>query len=254
MRTPPIIQTLWVGSKLSSMERLSIESFLRNGHAVHLYVYQDVSGIPEGVVLCDGNQILPESRIFLSREHATYAQFASFFRYKLLLERGGWYVDCDMVCLRPFDFQRDYVFASQGIHTPRMVNNNVIKAPAGSEIMRRAWEACDAMETSNLRWGVPGPELMTRLTAECSLQQFVEPPEIFCPLDWSDWEREIEAGSDLSFGESVYGIHLWRQKWRQAARDPDAAYPVDCLYERLKRRYGVAAGAPSVLSSPPFYH
>lgn len=35
------------------------------------------------------------------------------FRYKLILERGGWWVDLDTVCLRPFDLDLEHVFASE---------------------------------------------------------------------------------------------------------------------------------------------
>ena len=44
----PIIQSFWVGEPLSKLEQLCIQSFLDNGHEFHLYVYDDVQGIPEG--------------------------------------------------------------------------------------------------------------------------------------------------------------------------------------------------------------
>src|SRR5258707_1370507 len=103
-----IVQSLWVGDRLSVMEQLCIASFLRNGHSFHLYVYQETAGIPEGTVVLDGTKILPASRIFTYREHNTYAGFANFFRYKLLLEKGGWFVDADTICLKPFDFRKEY--------------------------------------------------------------------------------------------------------------------------------------------------
>ena len=102
-----VIQSLWVGGRLSTMEQLCIRSFQAHGHEFVLYVYEDdrrrsarhhSSWTP--------TTILPASRIFVYREHRTYAGFANFFRYKLLLEKGGWFVDADMVCLRPFDFAR----------------------------------------------------------------------------------------------------------------------------------------------------
>jgi hypothetical protein len=82
-----IIQSLWIGDRLSVMERLCISSFLQNGHEFHLYVYQDTAGVPPGTVLRDGNEILPSERIFTYREHQSYAGFANFFRYKLMLEK-----------------------------------------------------------------------------------------------------------------------------------------------------------------------
>ncbi len=99
---PDVIQRLWIGERLSPMERLSITSFLRNGHPFHLYVYGKPDGVPEGTVVLDANEILPSSRIFKYAAHNTYAGFANFFRYKLLSEKGGWWVDADTVCLKPF--------------------------------------------------------------------------------------------------------------------------------------------------------
>jgi hypothetical protein len=233
------LQSVWVGPRLSTMQQLCIESYLQNGHPFHLYVYEDVVGVPAGTRVLDANEILPASRIFQYYEHASYAGFANFFRYKLLLESGGWYTDTDVVCLRPFDVDSEYVFASQGIHTPRMVNCNVMKVPPGSEIMGRAWDACRAMDTSTLRWGVSGPELTNRLVGECSLDRFVQPPEVFNPIDFPDWDSCIDGAAHLDFGPVTRGVHLWNEMWRRSARDKDAVYPADCLYERLKRRYGV---------------
>ena len=45
-----VIQALWIGPSLSSMERLAVRSFLANGHEVHLYAYGEVEGVPEGIV------------------------------------------------------------------------------------------------------------------------------------------------------------------------------------------------------------
>jgi hypothetical protein len=123
------IQGLWVGDRLSVMEQLCIRSFQKHGHRFVLYVYGDTAGIPPGTVVADGNSILPASRIFTYREHKTYAGFANIFRYKLLLEKGGWFVDADLVCLRPFDFQDQYVFSSEGINGRQVVNVGAIKAP-----------------------------------------------------------------------------------------------------------------------------
>ena len=57
--TYPVIQSLWVGEKLSVMEILSISSFLQKGHPFHLYVYDDVKGVPDGVnIECDATSPL----------------------------------------------------------------------------------------------------------------------------------------------------------------------------------------------------
>ena len=84
-----MVQGLWVGGRLSELERLSIASFLAHGHRYHLYTYGDVPNVRPGAVIHDGREILPESRIFRYRDHASYAGFANFFRYRLLSSAAG---------------------------------------------------------------------------------------------------------------------------------------------------------------------
>ena len=119
----PPVQSLWIGAALSTMERLSIRSFLAQGHPFHLYVYAEVENVPAETTLLDARSILPESEIFVYAKgigKGSYAAFSDLFRYKLLLERGGWWVDLDMVALRPFEFDRQHVFgyesAGRGLH------------------------------------------------------------------------------------------------------------------------------------------
>src|SRR4051812_44012710 len=95
------------------MEQLAIRSFLHHGHEFRLYTYQPVENLPPGTVELDAAEILPASAIFESASHKTFAGFSNFFRYKLLLEKGGWWVDSDVVCLVPFDFPTPYVFAQE---------------------------------------------------------------------------------------------------------------------------------------------
>ena len=100
-----IINSLWIGLPLSLMERLSITSFLQNSHEYHLYRYDEIANVPDGTVLRDAAEILPASEIFYYRRgggRGSVAAFADLFRYKLLLEKGGWWVDTDMVVCRRF--------------------------------------------------------------------------------------------------------------------------------------------------------
>src|SRR5215467_7339157 len=130
-----IVQGLWIGPELSVMEQLSIASFLSHGHEYHLYVYDDVKNIPSGTAVKDGNEILPAARIFQYKQQASYAGFSNFFRYKLVLERGGWWVDTDTICLKPFDFEAAYVFSSEFAMGDEFINSGIFKAPAGSDVM-----------------------------------------------------------------------------------------------------------------------
>src|SRR5262249_6951691 len=88
-------QTLWIGPRLSALERLSLTSFLHHGHDVHLYTYESVEGVPDGVRSFDAREILSEDRIFRHGRGAgrdvvgSLGAFSDLFRFKLLRERGG---------------------------------------------------------------------------------------------------------------------------------------------------------------------
>jgi len=232
-----IIQGLWVGNELSVMEQLSIASFLRNGHEYHLYVYEDVKTIPSGTTIKDGNEILPAARIFQYKQQASYAGFSNFFRYRLVLERGGWWVDTDTICLKPFDFEAEYVFSSEFAMGQEFINSGIFKAPAGSDVISYAWSVCDAKDPNAIVWGETGPRLMAAAVREFSLERFTQPPEVFCPIGYADWHKVLEPDADLNLSDRSYGIHLWNERWRAAGQDKNAKYPDDCLYEHWKRSF-----------------
>jgi mannosyltransferase OCH1-like enzyme len=232
-----IIQGLWVGPELSVMEQLSVSSFLQHGHEYHLYIYEDVKNIPAGTVIKDGNEILPASRIFQYKQHATYAGFSNFFRYKLLLERGGWWVDTDTVCLKRFDFSEEYVFSSEIAQGQEFINSGICKAPAGSAAMAYAWGVCEKKDPDKLVWGETGPRLMAAAVREFSLEKYKQPSDVFCPLGYAEWQKVLDPSVELKLDERSFAIHLWNERWRAAGYDKNASYPENCFYEQLKRRY-----------------
>jgi len=232
-----VIQGLWIGPELSSMEQLSIASFLQNEHEYHLYVYDEVKNVPAGTVIKDANEILPASRIFQYKHQASYAGFANFFRYKLLLERGGWWIDTDVVCLRHLDFADDYVFSSELDQEREVISSGIIKAPAGSEVMAYAWQVCEKKDPQQLMWGETGPRLVTEAVKMCSLEYYAKPPRVFSPLRFSEWHKVLNRDAEGLLHEDSYAIHLWNEMWRAAGQDKNASYDEDCLYEQLKGKY-----------------
>jgi hypothetical protein len=252
-----VIQGLWVSGRLSVMEQLSIASFLRNGHEYHLYTYNDVDNVPSGVVLKHGEEIVSRTEVFTDRDQeldTSYANFSDVFRYKLLLEKGGFWADLDIVCLRPFDFQTDFVFGSQAMQdvaeeTKRfgssLVNGNVIKAPIGTEIMKFCYEKSTGRATVDREWFELGPPLLTEAVKRFGLQTRIRPPCTFNPIDWWSWndvineQLAVRTRTKLKFllKGPVYAVHLWNSMWNRDEIDKSASFPRNCLYEKLKRLY-----------------
>jgi mannosyltransferase OCH1-like enzyme len=235
--TNRIVQGLWIGPELSRLEQLSIASFLHHGHDYHLYVYDRVGNIPAGVTINNGNEILPASSIFQYQKQASYAGFANFFRYKLLLERGGWWVDTDLVCLKPFDFPAEHVFATEVCEGREVVNSGIIKAPAGSPVMDYAWSVCRQKDPQQLVWGETGPKLMQEAVGRFAMERCCQPHSVFCPLAYYEWQQVLEPDADDLIDDRSYAIHLWNEMWRKTSQDKNASYDEQCLFERLKQRY-----------------
>jgi mannosyltransferase OCH1-like enzyme len=231
------VQGLWIGSDLSAMEHLSISSFLKNGHEYHLYTYGHVGNIPAGTVVKDGEEILPSSMIFQYQQHKSYSAFSNFFRYKLLLEKGGWWIDTDLVCLKPFDFPEEYVFSSERAVGKEFINSGAIKAPAASGLLAYAWEICQKKNREELVWGEIGPRLMADAIKRFSLERYVKRYDVFCPIGYSEWNKILDSDITWEFGEETYAIHLWNEFWRRADQDKNRRYHPNCLYEQLNRKY-----------------
>ena len=160
---PNIIQSLWIGDSLSPMEQLSAASFVNNDHEYHLYVYEDVENVPDGVIIKDGNDILTESMIFAYKNgegKGSYSAFSNYFRYKMLLEKGGWWADTDMVCLKPLNFKQDHVFATELYMNEDYITSGIIKADKNSEVMRYCWNVCKSKDPDAIVWGEVGPSLI----------------------------------------------------------------------------------------------
>lgn len=251
----PAFQALWVGPRLSDLERLSLTSFVQNGHDVLLYVYEEPVGVPDGVTCLDARDILPEDRIFVHGPEGGFAEgspiaFSDYFRFKLLHERGGWWFDVDVVCLRPIDLDEPYCFAweQEGI-----VGSSILRAPQDSPFTRELYErAHDRIaEGTGITFAEIGPHLVTRVVTEQKLERYVRPANTFFPVHWQhalDMFRPDDVGAWWTRFEGPYAVHFWNETLRWSAIDKDAAYPPTSPFERLKRRYGIAAppGAPVV--------
>jgi glycosyltransferase involved in cell wall biosynthesis len=154
---PLIVHGLWIGPKLSPLELLTLNSFVRWGHEFNLWLYDPPeTPLPAGVHPRDATRILPRERIFRKRMRdpetgvgkGSVSPFSDLFRYKLLYELGGVWVDMDVTCLRPFNFDNEYVFRRHRLG----VVGNLMKCPKGSELMRACYEECEPIASETVDW------------------------------------------------------------------------------------------------------
>jgi hypothetical protein len=231
------VQGLWVEGPLSELERLSIRSFLAHGHEYRLFSYGEVPNLPAGAQLLPAAEVLPACSIFRYDEAlgGSYAAFANVFRYKLLHDRGGWWADTDMVCLRPLDSPDPWVLASEARREGGAVTTNaILKAPAGAPMLADCFERAMRHEQRATVWGATGPALLDEAVDRWGLTRFRQPPETFCPVDW--WRAaDLLEPLDLPAGAST--VHLWNEIWRWQGWPREPRRWPGSLYRSLHDRY-----------------
>jgi hypothetical protein len=234
-----IVQAFWHGP-VSTMERLSVTSFVANGHSVHVYAYDDLGEQLPGAVVKDAREIVPKRRSVFRDSHGSFAGFSDLFRYRLLLDRGGWWIDLDMICLRPFDLPGEYVFATEPDGT---VTGAVMRVPAGAGPMQYAYERSIGLGRRRRQWGAIGPRLLAETVDVCGLRRYAVGQDVFVPVDWPDWESYLDPVRTWQLDPNTRAVHLWNSMWAKRGRDTDATYDPGCLYEVPKRRYLVGSRA-----------
>ena len=266
-----VIQSLWIGKKLSAMEQLSITSFIKSGHPFHLYVYDDVEGVPDCTILRDANEIIHSNKIFKYRDCDSYAGFSNLFRYRLLLDRGGYWVDTDVVCLKPFQFSHDYQFVNVlkgrpfflfgsfynrkpffSLKRRYYVNTWFIKAPQGCELMQYCYDESAKRNSRELLWGETGPKLFTAAVKKFSMQKYIAPYETFCSINEWQWRQFISGSYAVRrkwsrVVNNSYAVHLYNEMWHRNNIDKNTSFHVNSIYEQLKRCYFTSTSLSNVL-------
>jgi glycosyltransferase involved in cell wall biosynthesis len=234
-----IVHGLWIGP-LTRLERLTLHSFVAQGHEFHLWRYEKTpDALPPGVVARNANEIIPHDKVFRKREPdnelglgaGSYATFSDLFRTKLLHKLGGIWVDMDILCLRPFDFEQPYVFRSHRLGAVM----NVIKCPPHSPLMGELAEEMIGRVSGESQWFDFTLAFIEGIRRQ-KLQSFVR-DDLMPPDLWESVQPFIEGNGE--FNPLWFGLHWLNELWttirktgglykgkRLAARLPDKNHPI----------------------------
>ncbi|ERP31511.1 glycosyltransferase [Chitinivibrio alkaliphilus] len=250
------IQSLWIGRKLSLIEQLCIKSYLALGYEFKLYIYDTVQNIPENTTICDAKTILPEDAIFTSRT-GSVALFADWFRWKLLYEQGGIWVDMDLIGLKRFKKTPDIQFGCEEFGVPSI---GYLKFPKKHALPRFMVNACehpnrflpyDSPRTrvkkairyilgnnrANVGWGESGgPIGFGKALRYFDLMDRGEPYTAHYPVPAASWRHIFDdtfAHYPGMIGDA-YAVHLWNEHIRRSqAKDSINNYSEKSLFAYL---------------------
>ena len=232
---------MWIGSELSLLERLTIKSFIDHGHTFRLWVYEPIQALEniDGLEVCDANLILNHSLIFTYKNHNQFGHgrgsvsgFSDIFRYKLLYDVGGWWVDMDVICLNPLDFTDEFVFRP---HHELKVVGNIMKVPIGSNLMKLCFdEALEEVTEHNTDWHKP-IDILNKHIKSLDLEKYIK--DRFSNEDqWDQVNKFLKRNIDLP--ENYYCLHLMNEEWRRREIDK-YDFMIDSTYGALLIKHGV---------------
>ena len=260
------VGTLWIGGPLSWMEQLCLKSFVDQGQKITLFSYEDIPNVPDGVIRRDGREIIDTDDFIKYEKKNSFALFADWFRLHMIQQCPSMiWIDTDVYCHRPMDYDSDYVFGYE-LPGEHRVNNAVLGMPRDSEILRQMIEFTEdrfsiapflpkkrqqtmqrmakrgkPVHITEQPWGVWGPMMVTHYVHELGLEEHVQPLNAFYPITFRERHKFMHR-AELAKGlitEETTALHLWASNKRQLGDNHDGLAPKGSYLERLIKAHGV---------------
>jgi hypothetical protein len=220
-----MVHGLWIGP-IGHLEELTLRSFSVYAH-FNLWTYDSVNiGSIENVSVKDGEEIIPREEIFLYPDKmdlpfggGTHVGFSEIFRYKVLYEKGGWWSDMDVTCLKPLSLiKTDYFFREHG---GLPLAGNIMKCPPRSELMRMCYEESKkAVNEKTTDWHL-SMKILCQNVKRLGLSQYINTN--MCNLDRL---AEINKFKEPNFRipESWHFVHWMNTIFEKNVFHPDSAF------------------------------
>ncbi|MBZ9711267.1 hypothetical protein LB543_31710 [Mesorhizobium sp. ESP7-2] len=197
-------------------------SMRATGHPVRVWSYAPEKLaflVPHGVEIRNADDVMPRALFERIVSGSEIRYFSDIFRYALLYEHGGLWMDSDVILLRPFPFRGEHFFNLQwrGSHKGHFICGNVIYAKPYSHHLRALYElSIERFHTAHGKeFGDIGPKLLSDYIASdagAGLREWVFSPMFFNAIDWTEidrFEKPIAELADYLNDDRVFGIHLW---------------------------------------------
>lgn len=253
----PEVRTFWTGPDLSSYEELSLRSAVAAGARVLLYTYNETLSVPEGVELADAREVLSGQLYQFHHMDGdlSLALHSDLFRYLAIQKFGGWYMDLDIVVMKP-SLPDDKVYLAY--QEDGVANAAVMKFPAQSPIMTAAIEEsmrllpAAGISTPGADHGIVGPALITRLASDYAIDHLIRPKasayeihpsEVLMFFDPAQCEAALQRVASSDF------VHLWNDLWRALRIPKNLGPPEGGFLDVLFKRFGIDVPQGARLSS-----
>jgi Alpha 1,4-glycosyltransferase conserved region len=218
-----VFRSFWHGSPLNPYQLLCLRSFVDRGHTVEVFTHGRELSVPDWVQQRDAQEIFPTDHVLHYQSGfgaGSPSLHSNLFRYMMLQQLGGWWIDLDVLLLRSDLPDASFFFAlGPPPEAAHFVYCGVIKAPAGHGLLNDAVKQSRAIVNADTQWGQLGPCLFTVLVHEHSLMDCSSPAQSAYPVPPAELQLLFDPDRRDHAVERCrqsYFIHLWNEVWRQA--------------------------------------
>jgi glycosyltransferase involved in cell wall biosynthesis len=242
------IRTFWHGGPLGPYRLVGLRSFVDRGHRVELFTYDPEIAVPDWLERRNANEIWPADRVLMYRRdlgRGSFALHANLFRYAMLHKLGGWWVDADVVLLRP-ELPKGQIFFALECEAPVRVTFSVLKLPSGHPALAEALDRCiEVGET--VPYGETGPDLLSKMVVKYGLAECGSPMDSAYPLSALDVRALFDPQRCAALKQRCANatfVHLFNETWRRAGIPHYLGPPRGSFMEHLLLSHGVAVPDP----------
>jgi hypothetical protein len=228
-----VFNTFWYGAELPPLHWACLSSFVEQGHELRVWAYQDLR-LPSGAILRDAREIISEAELFEFEK--SFSAFSNIFRYQLLYDQGGWWVDTDVYCTGRDIPACSYAWAREDEDN---INGAILKFPAGDPTLRAILDDAIGIGKNIKVWGELGPHMITKHVAGKEFADHYGTTQAFYPLHWLEthlpWMPGGNAEVEAKCANSPF-IHLWGSMFSYYGIDVGISAPegsfLSCMHQR----------------------
>lgn len=272
------IAALWMEGPLSYLEQLCLKSFVDAGHDVLLYHYGKVTGVPDGVVMADANDILPRTNFLKHERTGSPALHSDLFRYRMLEKSDHTiWADTDAYCMKKFKTKNGHFY---GWESEKHINGGVLGLPQdcdtlgelleytrdefaiptwyGDDYTRELEEKRDAgtpVHASEQPWGVWGPHAVSHFLHKTGEAKYALPQTGLYPFTFKDRRKMLKPRFDTTgyITDDTYSVHLYgrRMRRRLVEAEKDGKPHPQSLLGKLLVKHGIDPDAAPIPQLKP---
>lgn len=260
------VGTLWIGGQLSWVEQLCLKSFVDAGQKITLFHYDTIPNVPQGVICRDGREVIDTDDFIKYDKKNSYALFADLFRLHMIHRNPGMiWIDTDVYCQRPLDYQDDYVLGYE-LPERNRVNNAVLGLPADSPLLQAlldfttdrysiapflpravrqtyaaARDAGAPVHVSQQPWGVWGPMMLSHYIRKQDLAGVVQPLAAFYPVTFRERTmfNRLAKRAESRITPATTGLHVWASNKRELGNNHLGLPPIGSWWAKAVEKHKI---------------